>query len=75
MAAQLPECTSAADIAAQTQQAMDLKLSPSTVTRLLKTLGLQHLTAEIVPMLTDKRKLARVKIVKAALRRERCSWR
>ena len=75
MAAQLPECTSAADIAAKTQQAMGLKLSPSTVTRLLKRKGLQHLTAKVVPMLTDKQKLARVNFAKAALRRERCSWR
>ena len=75
MAAQLPECTSAADIAAKTQQALGLKLSASTVTRLLKRKGLQHLAPKVVPMLTDKQKLARVTFAKAALRRELCSWR
>ena len=75
MAAQLPECTSAADIAAKTQQAIGLKLSASAVTRLLRRKGLQHLTAKAVPMLTAKQKLARVSFAKAALRRELCSWR
>jgi transposase len=75
MAAQLPECTSAADVAAKTQQALGLKLSSRTVTRLLKKKGLQHLTAKVVPMLKDSQKLARVTFAKAALRRELCSWR
>lgn len=75
MAAQLPECTSAADIAAKTQRDLGLKSSPSTITRLLRQQGLQHLTARAVPMLTDSQKLSRVKFAKAALRRERCSWR
>lgn len=75
MAAQLPECTSAADIAAKTQQATGLKLSASSVTRLLRKKGLQHLTAKVVPMLTASQKLARVKFAKSALRRELCSWR
>ncbi len=70
MAAQLPECTSAADVAAKTQQALGLKLSSRTVTRLLKKKGLQHLTAKVVPMLKDSQKLARVTFAKAALRRE-----
>ena len=47
MAAKLPECTSAADIAAKTQQAMGLKLSTSSVKRLLRKKGLQHLTAKV----------------------------
>ena len=58
--AQLPKCTSAADIAARTQQAMGLKLSPSTVTRLWRRKGLQHLTAKVVPMPTGKQKQARL---------------
>ncbi|KAL3133693.1 hypothetical protein ABBQ32_008193 [Trebouxia sp. C0010 RCD-2024] len=75
MAAQLPECTSAADIAAKSQQALGLKFSASTVIRLLKRKGLQHLTAKVVPILTDKQKLARGKLPRQPLRREHCSWR
>ena len=75
MAAQLPECSSAADVAAKTQQEIGLKMSPSSITRLLRRQGLQHLTAKVVPMLTDSQKLDRVKFAKAALRRELCSWR
>ncbi|DBA69093.1 TPA: hypothetical protein ACH3X2_013251 [Trebouxia sp. C0005] len=48
MAAQLPECSSAADLAAKIQQAKGLKLSPSSITRLLRRKGLQHLTAKVV---------------------------
>lgn len=75
MAAQLPECSSAADVAAKTQQAKGLKMSPSSITRLLRRKGLQHLTAKVVPMLTARQKLARVRCAKTALRRELCSWR
>jgi transposase len=75
MAAQLPECSSAADVAAKTQQEKGLKMSPSSITRLLRRKGLQHLTAKVVPMLKDSQKLARVRFAKAALRRELCSWR
>ena len=75
MAAKLPECTSAADIAAKTQQAMGLKLSTSSVKRLLRKKGLQHLTAKLVPMLTPQQKQARVRFARLALGRERCSWR
>ena len=75
MAAKLPECYSAADIAAKTQQATGLKLSTSSVKRLLRKKGLQHLTAKVVPMLTTAHKQARVRFAKLALRRERCSWR
>ena len=75
MAAQLPECTSAADIAHKTQQALGLKLSPSTITRLLRKKGLQHLRDKVVPMLTAGQKQNRVRFAKSALRRELCSWR
>ena len=75
MAAKLYECTSAADIAAKTHQAMCLKLSTSSVKRLLRNKGLQHLTAKSVPMLTPEQKQPRVRFAKLALRRERCSWR
>lgn len=75
MAAQLPECTSAADIAAHTERALDSKLSCSTVTRVLRQQGLQHLRAKVVPLLTASQKLDRVRFAKAALRRELCSWR
>lgn len=72
---QLPQCTSAADIAAKTQQAVGLKISASAIMRLVRKKGLQHSTAKIVPiaMLTAKQKLARVTFTKAALRREQCS--
>ncbi|DBA95132.1 TPA: hypothetical protein ACH3X1_015687 [Trebouxia sp. C0004] len=59
---------------AKTQQAKGLKMSPSSITRLLRRKGLQHLTAKMVPMLTASQKLARVRYAKAALRRELCSW-
>ena len=75
MAAQLPECTSAADIAANTERALGSKFSPSTVTRILRKQGLQHLRAKVVPMLTASQKLNRLRFAKAALRRELCSWR
>ena len=75
MAAQLPECTSAADIAGKTQQATGTKMSARTVRRLLRKKGLQHLTAKVVPMLKPEQKLARVRFAKLALRREHCSWR
>ncbi len=39
MAAQLPECTSAADIAARTKQDLEVQLSRSSVTRILKRKG------------------------------------
>ena len=68
MAAQLPECTSAADIAANVQCAIGSKLSSSTVTRLLRRKGLQHLRPRVVPMLTASHMLDRVYLAKAALR-------
>ncbi len=42
LAAQLPECSSAADVAAKTQQAKGLEMSPSSITRLLRSKGLQQ---------------------------------
>ena len=55
MAAQLPECSSAADVAAKSQ----LKgLKMSSITRLLRRKGLQHLTAKLVPKLKAGQKLA-----------------
>ena len=74
MAAQLPECTSAADIAANTERALGRKFSSSTVTRLLRKKGLQHLRAKTVPILTAHHKVRRVIFAKKALRREKCSW-
>ena len=74
MAAQLPECTSAADIAANTERALGSKFSSSTVTRLLRKQGLQHLRARIVPMLKACHKVDRVTFARKALRREVCSW-
>ena len=50
-------------------------MSPSSITRLLRRKGLQHLTAKVIPMLTASQKLARVRYARAALRRELCSWR
>ena len=75
MAAQLPECTSAADIAANMERATGSKISSSTVTRLLRRKGLQHLRPRVVPMLTATQRLNRVRFARTALRRELCSWR
>ena len=74
-AAGLPECSSAAAIAAQVQHDRGVVLSKSTVRSILKQKGLKHLFPRIVPLLTDKQRLTRVKFAKAALRRERVSWR
>ena len=70
----LLEYTSAADTAAKTQQAIGLKISASAMTCLLRRMGLHHLTAKLVPMLTASQKLARVTFAKADLRRENCLW-
>ena len=75
MAAQLPECSSAADIVARTQQDLQLQLSCSTFTRILRRNGLKHLSPKVVPLLTARQKAARVKFARAALRRELVSWR
>jgi len=50
MAAQLPECSSAADVAAKTQQAKGLEMSPRSITRLVRRKVLL-LTAKVLPML------------------------
>jgi len=75
MAAQLPECTSAADIAARTKQDLEVQLSRSSVTRILKRKGMQHLSPKVVPLLTAMQKAARIKFARAALRTEVVSWR
>ncbi|DBA79928.1 TPA: hypothetical protein ACH3X1_008138 [Trebouxia sp. C0004] len=75
MAAQLPECTSAADIAARTKQDVEVQLSRSSVTRILKRKGMQHLSPKVVPLLTAMQKAARIKFARAALRTEVVSWR
>ncbi|DBA87898.1 TPA: hypothetical protein ACH3X1_004887 [Trebouxia sp. C0004] len=75
MAAQLPECTSAADIAARTKQDVEVQLSRSSVTRILKRKGMQHLSPKVVPLLTAMQKAARIKFARAALRTEVESWR
>ena len=59
MAAELSECTSAADIAAKTQQAMGLKLSTSSVKLLLR---------KKVPLLTPEQKQPSVRFANLALR-------
>ncbi|DBA98086.1 TPA: hypothetical protein ACH3X1_014707 [Trebouxia sp. C0004] len=72
--AQLPECTSAADIAARTKQDVEVQLSRSSVTRILKRKGMQHLSPKVVPLLTAMQKAARIKFARAALRTEVVSW-
>ena len=54
LTAELPDCFSAADIAAQTQQDLGLKFSVSTVTRIIKEQGLRHLSPKVVPLLTTQ---------------------
>ncbi|KAL3147684.1 hypothetical protein ABBQ32_002434 [Trebouxia sp. C0010 RCD-2024] len=75
MAAQLPECRTAPDVAAKLQQDQHLSLSVTTVKRVLRQHGLQHLSPVARPMLTDSHKLARVKFAKAVLRRHKTSKR
>ncbi|KAL3153558.1 hypothetical protein ABBQ38_011887 [Trebouxia sp. C0009 RCD-2024] len=75
MAAQLPECRTAADVAAKLQQDQHLSFSVTTVKRVLRQHGLQHLSPVARPMLTDSHKLARVKFAKAVLRRDKTSKR
>ena len=73
--AQLPECNSAAAIAATVKQDLDLILSKTTVKRILRQKGLKHLAPRITPMLTAMHKDKRVRFAKQALRRELVSWR
>lgn len=75
MAAQHPECRSAADIAAKAKQDHQLDLSISTVKRLLRQNGLQHLSPVARPILTAKHKLQRVRFAKAIIRRFNTSKR
>ena len=75
MAAQHPECRTAADIAAKVKQEHELDLSTSSVKRLLRQNGLQHVSPVARPMLTDKHKQDRVKFAKAIIRRYKTSKR
>lgn len=75
MAAQHPECRTAADIAAKSQQDHQQQFSTSTVKRLLRNNGLQHLPPVVKPMLTDNHKLHRLRFAKAILRRHKTSKR
>ena len=70
MAAKLPECFTADDIA---QQDLGLRLSISTVKRILRKQRLKHLSPKVV-LLTGQHKLDRVQFAKKALRRELVSW-
>ena len=74
-AAQLPECRTAASIAVKTQQNLGKQLSDSTVRSILRRNGFTHKHPKVIPFLTAKQKLNRVKFAKAALRRESVSWR
>lgn len=74
-AAQLPECLTAADIAANVEQAYGKRFSNSTVRRILKKNGLKHLSPRVVPQLTAQHKADRVQFAKICLRREVVSWR
>ena len=65
-ASQHPECFSAADIASKVQQDFQLEISISSVKRLLRRKGYQHLSPKVVCLLTAKQKLARVRFAKAA---------
>ena len=69
MVAQLPERSGAADIVAKAQQDLGLQLSRSTVTRIVRRKGLQRLSPKVVPLLTARQRVGRVKFAKAALRR------
>ncbi|DBA98194.1 TPA: hypothetical protein ACH3X1_014811, partial [Trebouxia sp. C0004] len=64
------ECTSAAVIAARTKQDVEVLLSRSSVTRILKRKGIADLSPKVVPLLTAMQKAARIKFARAALRTE-----
>ena len=73
-ASQLLECKTAADIAAKTKQDLGKHLSCRST---LGHNGLTHKSPKVIPSLTAKQKLNRIKFAKAALRREavQVSWR
>lgn len=50
-------------------------MSDSTVRSILRRNGFIHKHPKVIPFLTAKQKLNRVKFAKAALRRESVSWR
>jgi len=75
MVSQLPDCNTADAVATKSKQEMEVHLSRSTVKRLLTGQGLLHLPPKVIPLLTARQELARVKFAKAALRRELASWR
>ena len=74
-AAQQPECSTAADIAAQVEQEEALIFSVSTIRAVLKKQGLQNLAARAVPALTPQQKVLRVQLARKYLRRDRTSKR
>lgn len=74
-AAKLPECRTAADIAAKAKQDLGKQSSPSTVRGFLRSKGLSHKHPKVIPCLTATQKLNRVRFAKAALRRELVSCR
>ncbi len=64
MAAQPPECTSTADMAARTKQDLQVQLVRSSVTRILERKGMHHLSPKVVPLLTAMQKAARIKLLR-----------
>ena len=74
-AAEHPDCRTAADIASRMQHVHQHIYSISTVKRILRQNGFQHLPPVVVPMLTATQMLNRVKFAKAYLRRDKTSKR
>ena len=74
VAVQLPECTNAADIAARIKQDVEVQVSRSSATRILKRKNMQHLSPKVVPLLTAMQKAARISFPRAALRTQVVSW-
>ena len=75
MAAQDPECRTAADIAGKTERDLQQHFSTSLVKRVLRANGFQHLSPQARPILSAQNMVKRVKYARAILRRDGTSKR
>ena len=75
MAAQHPECRTAADIAAKAERDHQQHFSTSLVKRVLRKNGFQHLSPQARPILSAQNMVNRVRYARAILRRNGSSKR
>ena len=75
MAAQHPECRTAADIAAKAERDHQQHFSTSVVKRVLRKNGFQHLSPQARPILSAQNMVKRVRYARAILRRNGTSKR